>query len=54
LRHYDDDTWVKHHADDPHADQSYKTAQARSRTLHDKGAGLRGEDLAELRGAVVG
>jgi hypothetical protein len=54
MRHYDDDAWVKHHADDPRAEESYKIAQARSRTLHDKGAGLRGEELAELRGAVVG
>jgi hypothetical protein len=54
MRHYDDDAWVKHHADDPRAEESYKIAQARSRTLRDKGAGLRGEELAELRGAVVG
>jgi hypothetical protein len=54
LRHYDDDCWVKNHAGDARADRSYKLAQSRSRTLHDRGAGLRGEELAEVRGAVVG
>ncbi len=54
LRHIDDDTWVKNHDGDARAERSYKLAQSRSRTLHDRGAGLRGEELAELRGAVVG
>ena len=53
ARHYDDDNWVKFRFDDPRADHSYKVAQASSRMLHDKGARLRGEDLAKVSGAVV-
>jgi hypothetical protein len=54
TRHYDDDNWVKFNLDDRRADASYKSAQSRSRTLHDRGAGLTGEDLVESPGAVVG
>ena len=30
LRHYDDDTWVKHHPDDPRAQELYRAAQRNS------------------------
>jgi hypothetical protein len=45
LRHYDDDAWVKHHADDPRADELYRAAQRTSITLRDRGAGLTQDDL---------
>jgi hypothetical protein len=53
LRHLDDDAWVKHHADDPRADENYKRAQASSRTLKDRGAGLSQQDLAGLGSVTV-
>jgi hypothetical protein len=52
LRHYDDDTWVKNHADDPRAQELYRAAQARSVVLGDRGAGLGQADVSELRAAA--
>jgi hypothetical protein len=54
LRHYDDDTWVKNHADDPRADELYRAAQQHSSVLRDRGAGVTQADLEELKGAAVG
>jgi hypothetical protein len=53
LRHYDDDTWVKNHPDDPRAQELYRAAQAGSRVLRDRGAGVSQEELEELRAAAV-
>jgi hypothetical protein len=53
LRHYDDDTWTKNHASDAQADELYRAAQANSATLHERGAGVRQEDLEELRSAAA-
>jgi len=53
LRHYDDDNWIKHHADDPRAHELYRSAQQSSITLRDRGAGLRQEDL-EARPTIAG
>ncbi|MEA2145075.1 MAG: hypothetical protein QOG59_662 [Solirubrobacteraceae bacterium] len=53
-RYLDDDTWVKHHADDPRAVESYRRAQASSRTLRDRGSGLHQDDLAGLDSVAVG
>jgi hypothetical protein len=44
-----DDTWVKHHAEDPRADELYKATQQNSITLKDAGAGLLRADIAALR-----
>jgi hypothetical protein len=52
-RHLDDDAWVKHHAEDPRAAESYRRAQAHSRTLHDRGAGLLQKDLAGLDSVAI-
>jgi hypothetical protein len=49
LRHHDDDTWVKNHAEDPRAQELYRAAQATSTVLRGQGSGVRQEDLAELR-----
>ena len=54
LRQYDDDTWVKNHADDPRADELYRAAQQHSAVLRDRGAGLSQADLEELKAAAVG
>jgi hypothetical protein len=54
LRHFDDDTWVKNHADDPRADELYRAAQQHSSVLRDRGAGLSQADLEELKAAAVG
>ena len=53
LRNYDDDAWVKHHADDPRAQELYRGAQQSSITLRDRGAGLRHDDLAQ-RSTIAG
>ena len=45
LRHYDDDSWIKHHADDPRAQELYRNAQQHSVTLKDRGAGVLQGDL---------
>jgi hypothetical protein len=52
LRHYDDDTFVKFHPDDPRAHEVYRAAQASSATLQDKGAGVTQADLEPLRAAA--
>src|SRR4051812_49423327 len=44
-----DDTWLKHHPDDPRAQDLYRRTQQHSVVLKDKGAGLRREDIAALR-----
>ncbi|HEX4107267.1 MAG TPA: hypothetical protein VHX88_03990 [Solirubrobacteraceae bacterium] len=49
LRWYDDDTWIKNHADDPRAHELYRAAQAKSHTLNGRGAGVQQGDLGELR-----
>ncbi len=41
--------WVKYHADTPAADALFKFEQRNSRTLKDKGAGLRRADIEALR-----
>jgi hypothetical protein len=53
YRHLDDDTWVKGHAGDARAVESYRRAQASSRTLRDRGSGLHQEDLAGLDSFAV-
>jgi hypothetical protein len=53
LRHYDDDTWVKNHPDDPRAHELYRAAQANSNALRDRGAGVTQADLEELKTAPV-
>ena len=45
LRHYDDDTWIKNHADDPRAQELYRAAQRNSITLRDRGTQVRQDDL---------
>jgi hypothetical protein len=47
---YLDDSWVKHHADDPRADELYRATQAHSTRLAGKGPGLRRADVEALRG----
>ncbi len=41
--------WVKYHYDTPLADDFFKITQARSRLLHDQGAGLSRADIEALR-----
>ena len=53
-RHYDDDTWVKNHPDDPKADELYRAAQINSVTLRDKGAALSQQDLQPRAPAAAG
>jgi hypothetical protein len=53
LRHYDDDTFVKHHPADPKAEELYRDAQAQSPVLRDKGSELTQADLEELRAAAA-
>ncbi len=53
LRHYDDDTWLKNHADDPRAQELYRAAQASSSVLRDRGAGVSQDDLESLRAAAA-
>ncbi len=45
-----DETWVKYHHDDPEVDEMYRIAQAQSRNLKDRGAGLSRADVEKLRG----
>ena len=45
LRHYDDDTWVKNHPDDPRAQELYRAAQRNSITLRDRGTQVGQDDL---------
>ncbi len=52
LRYYDDDTWIKNHADDPKAEELYKAAQAGSAVLEGRGAGVSQAELEELRAAA--
>lgn len=52
LRHYDDEVWVKHHFDDPRAEELYRAAQASSPTLRGAGAGVCQADLERLRSAA--
>jgi hypothetical protein len=49
LRHYDDDTWIKHHAGDQRAQELYRSAQAVSTVLRDRGSEVSQEDLVQLR-----
>ncbi len=42
--------WVKYHYDTPEAEAMFKLEQQHSRVLKDKGAGLRREDVENLRG----
>lgn len=44
-----DETWVKYHHDTPLADELYRIEQQYSRTLKDRGAGLRRADIDALR-----
>lgn len=46
---YLDDSWVKHHAGDPRAQELYAATQAHSSSLAGKGAGLRRADIEALR-----
>jgi len=52
LRHYDDDTWIKNHADDPRAQELYRSAQASSVGLRDRGAGVTQDDLVPREGVT--
>lgn len=52
LRHYDDDTWVKHNVGDPRAEELYRAAQQRSPVLRDKGSTLTEDDVAALQAAA--
>jgi hypothetical protein len=52
-RHYDDDTWIKNHADDPKADELYRAAQRSSSVLRDRGAAISEEQVVELRAAAA-
>ena len=45
LRYYDDDTWIKNHADDPRAQELYRAAQRNSITLRDRGTQVGQDDL---------
>ncbi len=45
LRHSDDDTWIKNHADDPRAQELYRAAQRNSITLRDRGTQVGRDDL---------
>jgi hypothetical protein len=49
LRHFDDDTWLKNHPDDPRAHELYRAAQATSTVLGGRGAGVSQDAVAELR-----
>jgi hypothetical protein len=53
LRFYDDDTFVKNHADDSRTQALYRAAQAGSVVLDGRGAGVGQDDIAELRAAVA-
>jgi hypothetical protein len=53
LRFYDDDAWIKQHADDPRAQDLYRAAQASSVVLEGRGAGLTQDDIATLRAAAA-
>ena len=43
------ESWLKHHYDTPLADELYRLEQRESRTLRDRGAGLRRADVERLR-----
>ncbi|MBI4693194.1 MAG: hypothetical protein HY749_04155 [Gammaproteobacteria bacterium] len=43
------ESWLKHHYDTPLADELYRLEQRESRTLKDRGAGLRRADVERLR-----
>jgi hypothetical protein len=49
LHHFDDDTWLKNHPEDPRAHELYRAAQATSTVLGGRGAGVGQDALAELR-----
>jgi hypothetical protein len=53
LRHYDDDTWIKNHADDPRAEELYRAAQRSSSVLRERGAAISEQQVVELRTAAA-
>lgn len=51
---YLDDAWVKYNYESPLADELYRIEQASSRQLRDRGAGLRRDDIDNIRDENTG